>query len=84
VPHHVTQRGNTHLDVFFVDDDYRAYRELLCQLAELDRVEIHGCCLTANHLQLIATPASAHPDGDGRTDAPRPLSQHLWTEKLRR
>jgi putative transposase len=56
VPHHATQRGNTRQDVFFVDDDYRVYRELLCQLAELNRVEIHGYCLMANHVDLVTTP----------------------------
>ncbi|MBU0617220.1 MAG: transposase [Planctomycetes bacterium] len=60
VPHHVTQRGNNRQDVFFVDDDYRVYLELLCRLAELNRVEIHGYCLMANHVHLIATPASEH------------------------
>ena len=28
-PHHVTQRGNNHQDVFFVDDDRRVYLDLL-------------------------------------------------------
>ncbi len=28
-PHHVTQRGNRRQQIFFNDDDYRAYRELM-------------------------------------------------------
>jgi len=48
VPHHVTQRGNNRQEVSLVDDDYRVYLELLSQLAELNRVEIHGYCLMAN------------------------------------
>jgi len=29
IPHHVTQRGNGRQQVFFGDDDYAAYRNLL-------------------------------------------------------
>lgn len=29
IPHHVTQRGNRHQDVFFGREDYRTYLELL-------------------------------------------------------
>jgi REP element-mobilizing transposase RayT len=29
IPHHVTQRGNRRQQVFFTDDDYRAYLDLL-------------------------------------------------------
>jgi putative transposase len=31
LPHHVTQRGNGRGRVFFCDDDYRLYRDLLAQ-----------------------------------------------------
>ncbi len=29
MPHHITQRGNNRQDVFFVDDDRRAYKVVL-------------------------------------------------------
>ncbi|MBN4047773.1 hypothetical protein JYT75_00475 [Oceanicaulis sp. AH-315-P02] len=29
LPHHVTQRGNRHEQVFFGDDDYCAYLDML-------------------------------------------------------
>ena len=29
VPHHVTQRGNRRQPVFFSDEDYEAYRDLV-------------------------------------------------------
>jgi putative transposase len=29
VPHHVTQRGNRRQPVFFSDEDYAAYKELV-------------------------------------------------------
>ena len=41
-PHHVTQRGNRRLEVFFGADDYRAYRRLLgeyCARAHLAAVD---------------------------------------------
>lgn len=60
VPHHVTQRGNNRQDVFVVHDDYRVYLDLLAELAELNRVKIHGYCLMTNHVHLVATPPSAH------------------------
>ena len=34
VPHHVTQRGNRRMDVFFCDDDRRAYLDLLREFGE--------------------------------------------------
>ena len=29
IPHHVTQRGNRRQQVFFGDDDYRAYLDIV-------------------------------------------------------
>jgi len=34
VPDHVTQRGNRWMNVFFRDDDRRAYPDLLCEFGE--------------------------------------------------
>lgn len=55
-PHHITQRGNSRQDVFFVDDDRRVYLELLKQQSEKYGLEIVGYCLMSNHIHLIATP----------------------------
>jgi putative transposase len=55
-PHHVTQRGNNRQDVFFVDDDRRAYLELLRDRCDAAGVEVLGYCLMANHVHLVATP----------------------------
>ena len=59
-PHHVTQRGNNHQDVFFVDDDRRVFLQLLGEAAEEHGVLIDGYCLMTNHVHLIATPAAEH------------------------
>ncbi len=56
VPHHVTQRGNNQLDVFFAEDDHPAYLEILGQQAQRFGVVIHGYCLMTNHVHLVLTP----------------------------
>jgi putative transposase len=61
VPHHVTQRGNRRQTVFFSDDDYVAYRELLAEGCAAAGVEIWAYCLMPNHVHLILVP----PDPGG-------------------
>ena len=58
-PHHVTQRGNNRQDVFFVDDDRRAYLEILAEQSERFGLKVQGYCLMTNHVHLIATPRAA-------------------------
>jgi putative transposase len=57
LPHHVTQRGNNRQDVFFVDDDRRAYLKLLAEQSARYGLSILGLCLMDNHVHLIAIPA---------------------------
>mgnify|MGYP002079157596 CR=1 FL=1 len=55
-PHHVIQRGNNRQDVFFVNDDRRAYLDFLAeQLARYGLVVLSYCLMT-NHVHLIAIP----------------------------
>ena len=42
LPHHVTQRGNNRQDVFFVDDDRRAYLKILHQQSRQHGLSILG------------------------------------------
>ena len=56
-PHHVTQRGNNRQDVFLVDDDRRAYLEILREQSERFGLSVSGYCMMTNHVHLIATPA---------------------------
>ena len=60
VPHHVTQRGNRRQTVFFCEEDYRSYRELLKEYAAKFGVAVWAWCLMPNHVHLMLTP----PDGD--------------------
>ncbi len=61
VPHHVTQRGNRRQPVFFNDDDYAAYRELLAEGCRAAGVAVWAYCLMPNHVHLILVPSD--PDG---------------------
>ena len=54
--HHVTQRGNNRQDVFFVDDDRRAYLAILREQAERYGLRVEGYCLMTNHVHPIAVP----------------------------
>ena len=55
--HHITQRGNNRLDVFFVDGDRVSYISLLREQCEKHGVRLMGYCLMTNHVHLIAVPA---------------------------
>ena len=59
VPHHVTQRGNRRLDVFFGEDDYAAYVDLVSQACTAAEVACLAWCLMPNHVHLILVPRSA-------------------------
>jgi len=67
LPHHVTQRGNRRETVFFDDDDYRAYLDLIASAAAKADTAIRAYCLMPNHVHFIMAPADA--DGLRRTFA---------------
>ena len=56
VPHHITQRGNNKQDVFFVDDDKKAFLGFLKEQSSRFGLMIEGFCLMTNHIHIIATP----------------------------
>jgi len=59
LPHHLTQRGNNRQDVFFVDDDRRAYLKILGEQCRRHGVALLGYCLMTNHVHLIPVPRRA-------------------------
>jgi len=74
LPHHITQRGNNRQDVFFTDEDRRAYMRLLLEESKKHGLKVHGYCLMTNHIHLIAVPsgaasASGGGGGGGGTEA---------------
>ena len=64
VAHHVTQRGNCRLPVFFSDDDSTRYLGLLKDGCEKADVRCLAWCLMDNHVHLVLVPTDA--DGLGR------------------
>lgn len=92
VPHHVVQRGNRRLQVFFEEDDYRYYLNLIAEGCERAGTEILGYCLMPNHVHLILVPRT--PDGLRKavSDPHRIFSRrineqhgwigHLWQERF--
>jgi putative transposase len=64
LPHHVTQRGNRRGAVFFGDEDYGLYHDLLREACVREGVAVWSYCLMPNHVHLILTPRT--PEGLGR------------------
>lgn len=59
VPHHVTQRGNRRLPVFFCDDDRTEYCALLSAACAEHGTRVLAWCLMDNHVHLILVPRDA-------------------------
>lgn len=91
-PHHITQRGNRRQPVFFSDDDYHAYIELLTKAREKAHVEVWAYCLMPNHVHLIVTPndddglrrffGEAHRHYTRRINFREGWRGHLWQERF--
>ena len=64
LPHHVTQRGNRRETLFFSNEDYALYRDLLGEACGREGVAVWSYCLMPNHVHLILTPST--PEGLGR------------------
>lgn len=56
LPHHVTQRGNRGLPIFFEDGDYLRYRGLLAEQCAAAGVGVWAYCLMPNHVHLVLVP----------------------------
>lgn len=61
VAHHITQRGNRRLPVFFSDDDRHEYLDMVAEACVANGTSCLAWCLMDNHIHLILTPSS--PDG---------------------
>lgn len=74
--------------VFFGDEDYRAYLDLIATAAARARTEIWAYCLMPNHVHFIMTPsdpdglrsvfAEAHRRYTARIHARLKVTGHLW------
>ena len=87
VAQHVTQRGNRRQPVFFSDDDYLAYRELVSEACGERGVSCLAWCLMPNHVHLILRPPEADALRAALGEAHRRYSRrinfaHGWTGYL--
>lgn len=69
-PHHITQRGNNREPVFFDDQDFQSYLDLIKQYTTKFKVSLWAYCLMPNHVHLLAVPheEGALALGVGRTN----------------
>ncbi len=87
-PHHVTQRGNRHADIFETDGDREAYLRFLKKYCEKRALSVWAYCLMSNHVHLVVVPEKASSLSEGLRDAHTvyamyfnsrtQLSGHVW------
>ena len=92
IPHHVTQRGNRRMEVFFEDGDYSLYLELLSDYCRDAGVAVWAYCLMPNHVHLIMVPSDVdglrralsetHRRFARRVNAREEWRGHLWQERF--
>ncbi|MEO6091561.1 MAG: transposase [Novosphingobium sp.] len=77
VAHHVTQRGNRRLPVFFGDDDRLRYLSLLGDGCLQAKVRCLAWCLMDNHVHLILVPETADGLRAALGEAHRRYTRHV-------
>lgn len=77
IPHHVTQRGNRRQQVFFGEDDYAFYLELLAEHTRAAGVGVWAWCLMPNHVHLMLVPREASSLRAALGEAHRRYSRHV-------
>ncbi|MCF6300121.1 MAG: transposase [Proteobacteria bacterium] len=55
IPNHIIQRGNNKEAVFYADEDYFTYKNILYESADKYGIRIHAYVLMTNHIHLLAT-----------------------------
>ena len=88
LPHHITQRGNGGQKVFFSDDDYRLYLDLLQKNCTDSGVACWAYCLLPHHIHAILVPSDAdglrgalavtHRSYAGILNGRRKRTGHFW------
>lgn len=56
IPCHVVQRGNNRSPIFFSDDDYLFFLDVLQEAKHKHPCFIYGYCLMTNHFHLLIQP----------------------------
>jgi putative transposase len=90
--HHVTQRGNRNMQVFFNADDSAAYKTLLAAHCKEAEVEVLAWCLMPNHVHLVLVPndedglrralGETHRRYTKHINAREGWRGHLWQERF--
>lgn len=65
------------MPVFFSDDDYRVYLELMNRWCDKHQVEIWAYCLMPNHVHLVAVPSTAEGLRLAIGEAHRRYTRHI-------
>ncbi len=91
-PHHVTQRGNRRMDVFFGNADRMAYIAHLRRACDRHGVDILAWCLMDNHVHFVAVPkredslarcfSEAHGKYTRRVNKREGWTGHLWQARF--
>ena len=92
VPYHVTQRGNGRRQVFFCDEDYKLYLDLIRLNAARYPLQIWAYCLMPNHVHFVAVPkhpaalaktfGRTHADYARYSNLRRRSCGHVWQARL--
>ena len=77
VPYHVTQRGNRRQPVFFQDEDYRTYLQLLRAQAQRWGLQVWAYGLMTNHVHLILVPDSDQSLARGVGETHQRYTRHI-------
>ena len=87
-PHHIIQRGNRRMNVFFSTEDRRAYLAHMGKACLRHGVDIWAWCLMDNHVHLVAVPrkedslarcfSEAHGRYTRRVNKREGWTGHLW------
>jgi len=76
-PHHITQRGNRRQTVFFNDEDYQTYLDLLAEFCLKSGSEVWAYCLMPNHVHLVMVPQSEDGLRAALSEAHRRYTRHI-------
>lgn len=77
IAHHVTQRGNRRLPVFFSDDDRAHYLNLVADGCRRAGVRCLAWCLMDNHIHLVLVPETSDGLRRGLGEAHRRYTAHV-------
>jgi len=88
MPHHITQRGNRKMEVFFTEEDRQVYLGLLRKYAARHSLAVYAYCLMTNHVHLVGVPETevalartlrdTHSAYASYSNSREGTSGHLW------